>query len=86
MKGRHARKGTAPREMKVECGDFAWKGSARSLDDAVISAFARSSRLPKNPSLLLRVWDGVWQYIDFIQALKIAGYNVRKTKLGWKIV
>ena len=76
----------------VECGDFHWRGRARDFDDAVIGAFADNKRLPKNPSLLLRVkvgghkaTDGGWRYIDFEAALKIAGYKVVKTKSGFRI-
>jgi len=70
--------------MKVECGDLKWSGKAESFDYAVIAALSKD--IPVNPSLLLRVWDGsCWQYIDFLQALKIAGYTVRKTKNGFSV-
>ena len=76
----------------VECGDFNWRGSARTLDEAIIGAFAVSAKLPKNPSLLVRAKvaghrksGGGWHYIDFAAALRIAGYKVRKIKEGFKL-
>ena len=71
--------------MKVQCGDLKWEGKASSIDAALIAAFAKD--LPENPSTLLRVFaSGVWQYIDFIAALKLAGYTVKKTHWGFKII
>lgn len=77
----------------VECGDFRWRGYAKGLDNALIAAFCK--KVPKNPSLLVRVSvsgmrnrvkrSGLWHYIAFESALKIAGYSIKKTKNGFSI-
>lgn len=70
----------------VRCGDFCWRGRASSVDDAIIGALAVD--LPINPSILMRVKlaGGVWHYISFESALRIAGHKVRKTSVGFTVV
>lgn len=84
----------APKNAIVECGDFSWKGRAKNVNDALIGAFCNA--LPEHPSILVRACvvsgkpkrdkrRGVWQYIAFESALKIAGYTITKTKKGFEI-
>lgn len=70
------------KSMKVKCGSLSWRGKSDSADHAIIAALSKG--LPKSAALLLRVHDGlIWHYIDFIGALKIAGYKVKKTDEGF---
>lgn len=80
------------KNAQVECGDFHWRGKARTIKEAIVDALSINVNLPKNPSLLLRVIvaghrasDGAWHYIGFDSALKLAGYKVIKTKEGFRI-
>ncbi len=74
-----AKRGKKRRERlyRVQTGTFNWKGVASSVDEAIVSAFAR--RLPKRLGELVRVHDGyVWWYIAPMAAFRIAGYAVRQ--------
>lgn len=68
----------------VQCGTLRWRGLAASENEAIMAAL--SKRPPKSPGMLLRVHCGkVWKYIDFIQAMRIAGYKMVKTKRGFMV-
>lgn len=69
------------RTMRVETGDFRWKGKAQTMDHALIRAFC--AQPPENPGLLTRIHDGyIYHYIETTQALKIAGYSICKEQIN----